>query len=997
MNPRRLLPWLALLLVSNAVAATYSLPSALGSGVFSSCSSTTTICTGTIDFGNDNGVVLNVTTPMTLLLSNGNFQAKNNLAINNNGHAFTLQLNNGNFSVENNFTGSVNIVAGNGNVEIGNNGVVNGNITAGGNIQLGNNTRVNGVCNKIPSGGGTCSGAAAPALPIADWRLDEAAWNGTAGEVKDSGIAAKHGRAVNGASTAAGKLCQGGSFDGTRNRYVSLPADVQNLPGLLADNFTMALWVSPGKFHEIDSQSSNATTGVSGQNYALYPSLNTAVWNWDTGGYAGAGISAGLNGISVYEHAGAYMPPVLVWPGAVSRLAWTHVAVVYSAGVPSLYVNGAFKQTGVAGTHPNHLNVLPTHVIGSPVYGNYQGGVDEYKIFSSALSAAQIAAGYTNENAGKNWDGSTRVCGAVAGTAPAALNAVDVGANAVSGQITTKSAGAAFSLDIYALNAARTAQDTAASGAVLVDLLANTTTGVALGANNCPASGTTLSVGTVTLAAGKATASVGGIANAWRDVRARMRYPATGAATVTACSADNFAVKPAVLTAIASHADWQTAGTTTTLANTGAAGGVVHKAGQPFTLRVSGYNAGNAVTSNYDGSPAAATACVLPASGCVAGSLGAGSFSAASGTLTSNTASYSEVGAISATFTDTAYAGVDSDDSAASCAGFHVCAGALSIGRFVPDHFDITSNTPAFAPACASFTYLGQPFGFGAGLAASPTWTITARNSTGSTTRNYSGSLFKLAAATVTGQAWSAASGTVTAVGTLPVVSVSDLGTGSGSLGFSVGDPASGGGLVFARAATVAPFDASLTLAASVADSEGVTHAGNPFQHSGIAFDDGNAGTTNDAQMRLGRLRLGNAVGSELLPLPVPLTAQFWNGQGYVSNSADNCTAISSPTLTFFSQTADNQLAGGETTGSFNATLVAGNGNLWFTAPGAGHYGFMDVGITAPAWLKFNRDGVDQGINGNPDGDLLDDDPRARATFGKRRGSDKVIIRRELY
>lgn len=1196
----------------SAQAATYSLPAALGSGVFSSCNATTYICGGNIDFGNDNNVMLNVTTPMTLVLSNGNFQAKNNLAINNNGHAFTLQLNNGNFEVENNFTGGVNINAHNGNVKIGNNGAVNGNITAGGNIELGNNTLVDGVCNKVPSGHGQCTGAAAPVppiawwrleetawigaagevkdssgnhhhgvtigspkptpittaparagnpgtcgygsfpgpngnggaieftglpvstaagakttvafwmywnggnnmmpigwnthdlwlisgnfgfntgnsdvfgiasaglanrwahvvavftnggvagntlyidgvrqtltqrqstpsntrayvqptlrvsgwqrdtsyrfsgridevkvynaeisqsqvttlynethpcgAPIAEWRMDEAAWNGTPAEVKDSGPYAKHGHALNGATTAGAKLCRGGNFDGASNRHVLLPADIQNLPGLTADNFTQSVWVKPGKAHQIDPQSSNSTTGVSGQNFALYPSLNTATWNWNTGGYAGAGISVGTNGVSVYEHAGAYMPPVLVWVGAVSSSEWTHIAVVYNGGIPSLYVNGEFKKTGVAGTHPDHANVVPTFAIGSPTYGNYQGGVDEYKIFAGPLNDAQIATGYANEAAGRNWDGSTRTCASPPPTGPAALNAVDVGANAVSGKITTKTAGSGFSLDIYALNAGRTAQDVGASGEVLVDLLANTTTGVALDAGNCPLSATALPVGTASLAAGKATVSFGAVANSWRDVRVRMRYPATGAATVTACSTDNFAMKPSTLAVIASDADWGTAGTARTLANTGAVGGVAHKAGQPFTLRVTGYNAAAAVTSQYDGAVTASVSCVLPAGGCAAGTLSTGSFNASGGTLTSHTASFSEVGAIAATFTDTGYAGVDSGDSAASCAGFHVCAGAINIGRFVPDHFDVAVNTPTFTPACGGFTYLGQPFGFG----TPPRWTVTARNSAGATTRNYTGALFKINAATVTGQAWSAASGTLAVVATLPAVSVTDLGGGLGSIDFGVGNPAAGGGLAFTRAAPVAPFDASLSLAAGVADSEGVTHAGNPFQHSGIGFDDGNAATNNDAQMRYGRLRLANAVGSELLPLPVSLTAQHWNGQGWVGNTEDNCTTISSPSLTFFSQTADNQLAGGETTASFNATLVAGNGNLRFSAPGLGNFGFMDLTVTAPAWLKFNRDGVDQG----GDGDLLDDDPRARAVFGKRKGRDKVIIRREIY
>jgi len=968
--------------VGPALAATYSLPAALGSGVFSSCNATTYICTGNIDFGNDNSVVLNVTTPMTLVLSNGNFKAKNNLAINSNGHAFTLQLNNGNFEAENNFTGGVNIVTSNGNVEIGNNGVVNGNVTASGNIELGNNTTVNGVCNKTPSGGGTCTGAATPALPIADWRLEETGWNGTVGEVKDNSGNGLHGIAVNGATTAgttparAGSpgTCGYGAFRRAARQHVRAAYDSRLNP---AGSFSVAFWArvegAAGIWRSpVTSRDSVAGNIVSG--YNVYAGTNDR-WQFWTG-----------SGTTAWD--------LLVGP-AVALNAWTHLVVRFEAsggpdanggytGSKTLFVNGVNVASSSGNKYkPNARQPLHIGSGGNPsdfTLYPFEGLIDEMRVYNAALAQSQVTTLY-NE---------THSC-AAASTAPAALNAVDVGANAVSGQIATKTAGSAFSLDIYALNAGRTAQDTAASGAVLVDLLANAATGVALDANNCPASGTALSVGTVTLAAGKATASVGGIANSWRDVRARMRYPATGAATVTACSADNFAVKPATLSAIASHADWQTAGTTTTLANTGANGGAIHKAGRPFTLRVTGYNAGNAVTGNYDGSPTAATTCVLPASGCVAGTFSAGSFSAASGTLTSNTASYDEVGAISATFSDTGYASVDSDDSAASCAGFHACANAIQIGRFVPDHFDIAGNTSAFTPACGSFTYLGQPFGFTPGTP--PLWTATARNSAGTTTRNYSGSLFKLSAATVAGQAWSAASGTVAGVGSLPAVVVADLGGGQGSLAFSVGDPASGGGLAFARAAPVAPFDASLTLAASVADSEGVIHAGNPYQHSGIAFDDGNAGTTNDAQMRFGRLRLANAVGSELLPLPVSLTAQFWNGQGYVSNSVDNCTTISAPTLTFFSQTADNQLAQGETTASFNATLVAGNGNLRFSAPGAGNFGFMDLSIAAPAWLRFNRDGVDQ----NNDGNLLDDDPRARATFGKRRGSDKVIIRREMY
>jgi len=239
---------------------------------------------------------------------------------------------------------------------------------------------------------------------LAEYRLDEAIWTGTAKEVKDNTANANHGVAVNGAVTAPAKLCAGGSFDGITNRHVVLPEKIQDLA---VNTFTMMLWVKPGRSHELDAESASSTAGVSGQNYALFPTLNTAKWNWDSSGYAGAGLSVGTNGISVYEHAGNYMPPLLVWAGAVSASNWTHVAVTYNNGFPSLYVNGVFRKTGVKGSH---ANVVPTYVIGSANYGNYSLGVDEYKIFGGALPAADIAAVYANENAGMNWDGTARTC-----------------------------------------------------------------------------------------------------------------------------------------------------------------------------------------------------------------------------------------------------------------------------------------------------------------------------------------------------------------------------------------------------------------------------------------------------------------------------------------------------------------------------------------------------------------------------------------------------------
>lgn len=73
----------------------------------------------------------------------------------------------------------------------------------------------------------------------------------------------------------------------------------------------------------------------------------------------------------------------------------------------SVVVYGVFLKTGIKGSH---ANVVQTYIVGSASYGNYSLAVDEYKIFSGALSAADIAAVYANENAGMNWDGTVRDC-----------------------------------------------------------------------------------------------------------------------------------------------------------------------------------------------------------------------------------------------------------------------------------------------------------------------------------------------------------------------------------------------------------------------------------------------------------------------------------------------------------------------------------------------------------------------------------------------------------
>jgi hypothetical protein len=109
-----------------------------------------------------------------------------------------------------------------------------------------------------------------------------------------------------------------------------------------------------------------------------------------------------------------------------------------------------------------------------------------------------------------------------------------------------------------------------------------------------------------------------------------------------------------------SHAT--TAGTTRTLNNTSAAGGVVHKAGQPFSLRAAARDSSGATTAGYTGNPPVLiAACTLPATGCVTGSLSTGTLTAANGPRSADTLTYNEVlCAIRITIIDDTFTAIDS-------------------------------------------------------------------------------------------------------------------------------------------------------------------------------------------------------------------------------------------------------------------------------------------------------------------------------------------------
>ncbi|MBS0614349.1 MAG: hypothetical protein JSS24_14335, partial [Proteobacteria bacterium] len=424
-----------------------------------------------------------------------------------------------------------------------------------------------------------------------------------------------------------------------------------------------------------------------------------------------------------------------------------------------------------------------------------------------------------------------------------------------------------------------------------------------------------------------------------------------------------------------------------------AAGTVFIAAGRPFTATVTAMESGGSATPNFGKeSPAESVkfdaSLVLPTSGnapSVSGSLGAFSGGAATGTAFS----WPEVGIIKLIprIADGDYLG--SGDFIGTASG--------NVGRFIPDNFSVSLNTPAFGTGCGAggFTYVGQPFTY----TVAPVITATARSASGGTTLNYSGALMRLSNASLTGRAYTPTpAAPALDVSGLPAPSadpvIADQGSGVATLTFG-----SGSGLKFTRGSAAAPFNANIALSINVIDLDGVA-ASNPVSFgggTGMAF-------SVSPNQRYGRLAMRNAVGSELLDLPVPLTTQYYlNGSaGFVTNTDDVCTTA--PVLTFSNY--QSNLSVGETcvrdsgspgvsgvgcstivAGGYQAPVSAGVFNLKLAAPGAGNSGSLSVTATAPVWLQYLWN-ASSGVNSNPS---------AQASFGVFPGPASRIYQREVY
>ncbi|TBR15560.1 LamG domain-containing protein [Rugosibacter aromaticivorans] len=224
---------------------------------------------------------------------------------------------------------------------------------------------------------------ACAAQPIAEWSMDEIGWTGLAGEVADT-IGSYSATAVGGATTSTATppkpgtpgTCSYGVFDGS-NDYVAFPASFPNM----TTDFSLAGWI----------RTTDRTR--SGQRIFIDDESNT-------GGY---GFSLGDGGAGTLRfYARGSSPVILDTPAVINSNTWYFVAAVadISNSRRTIYVYDTTGTQLVAvstasagwGVDNGLASIGGETTASSESAFHFAGNIDEMRVYSGALTAAEVAA-----------------------------------------------------------------------------------------------------------------------------------------------------------------------------------------------------------------------------------------------------------------------------------------------------------------------------------------------------------------------------------------------------------------------------------------------------------------------------------------------------------------------------------------------------------------------------------------------------------------------------
>jgi len=194
---------------------------------------------------------------------------------------------------------------------------------------------------------------------VGEWRFDECSWNGTAGEVEDSGNKGLDGTAVGNADTVgAGHLCRAGEFDGSGD-YVRVDStnDLKR-----TTPFSISLWVkvynTPPSWARLVGKGDSTN-----RNYGVWLRSNGQIL------------------FQIYADGGTGS---LYGSRTVNDGNWHHVVCVYDLATMKVYIDNG-TPSSLNYTQVPRISDDPL-TIGGTDWGNYFDGLlDEIMLFGKAL------------------------------------------------------------------------------------------------------------------------------------------------------------------------------------------------------------------------------------------------------------------------------------------------------------------------------------------------------------------------------------------------------------------------------------------------------------------------------------------------------------------------------------------------------------------------------------------------------------------------------------
>jgi hypothetical protein len=199
---------------------------------------------------------------------------------------------------------------------------------------------------------------------VGHWKMDEASWNGTSGEVKDASGNSNNGTASGGATTGAGKFGNGGSFDGTDDKI--------NIGRITQIEGVNNSW-SIGGWFKLTSGASRIMFIYDADNIGntddLYMYWNGSYVRYQIGGGQAEKTSSITN---------------------LSDGSWHHILMIKDGANTLVYEDGTLKDN-VAFSGSNFTSSHTFRVGDKCNINSWYGSIDDFRIYNRALSPKEVS------------------------------------------------------------------------------------------------------------------------------------------------------------------------------------------------------------------------------------------------------------------------------------------------------------------------------------------------------------------------------------------------------------------------------------------------------------------------------------------------------------------------------------------------------------------------------------------------------------------------------